>query len=327
MQKQLAIQGDELKSLNLSSDTSLFIASVMYVQGYKIFWYQPKALRYENNKFIAKGNYIKVWYEEENEELLRYELDSEEIEIDLETFAAVMIRQNPPVDINYIASTHLLSLLKNRNPDLFFINDPEALRNEVEKLVPITIAQKLQRPEIIPQTVITSDYAVVEKFLSQHKHIVLKPLYGYGGQDVIQVREGETGKILKYLMHQKDIQVIVQQFLPEIYDGDKRVIVCDGEVVGVVGRIPAKENFLTNTAAGGSLCDAELTVDERDLCEKIASELKNLGIFFAGIDLIGNFVTEINITSPSLLLAIAKTRGMNATKTFFEKLKGKLSSL
>lgn len=323
MKKQLAIQGDNLDSLNFSSDTSLFIASVMYARGYKIFWYHPKTLKYENNEVMATGHYLKVWLDEKSEDFLKYEIISDELEVALSTFHCLMVRQNPPVDMNYIASTHLLSILKDINPSIFFINDPDAVRNNVEKLLPL----KLQKQDIVPPTIISSDFTSIKKFLDKHHHIVMKPIYGYGGNDVIQVKMGEEEKIAKYLSLQKDMQVIVQKFLPEIYLGDKRVIVCDGEIVGVVGRIPAKDDFLTNTRLGGTLCKAGLTEDERQTCENCATELKKLGIFFAGIDLIGGFFTEINITSPSLLVGLFKQNGMDSVRILFDRIEKRISEL
>jgi glutathione synthase len=323
MKKQLAIQGDKLDSLHLSSDTSLFIASVMYSKGYKIFWYHPKSLKYENNRVMATGHYLKVWFDKTHEDFLKYEIISDGLEVDLSTFHCLMIRQNPPVDMHYIASTHLLSILKDINPNIFFINDPDAVRNNVEKLLPL----KLQKQNIVPPTTISSDFTSIKKFLDKHHHIVMKPIYGYGGNDVIQVQHGEDDKILKYLTLQKDMQVIVQKFLPEIYSGDKRVIVCDGEIVGVIGRMPAKDDFLTNTRLGGTLCKTDLTKEERQTCEACAIELKNLGIFFAGIDLIGGFVTEINITSPTLLVGLFKQNGMDSVKILFDKIEGKIIEL
>lgn len=323
MKKQLAIQGDDLDSLNFSSDTSLFIASVMYTRGYKIFWYHPKTLKYGNNRITCTGHYLKVWLDEKSEDFLKYEIISDELEVDLSTFSCLMIRQNPPVDMHYIASTHLLSILKDINPNIFFINDPEILRDNVEKLLPI----KLQKQHIIPPTIISCDFTSIKNFLDKHKHMVMKPIYGYGGNDVIQVRCGEEEKIKNYLSLQKDMQVIVQKFLPEIYLGDKRVIVCDGEIVGVIGRMPAKDDFLTNTRLGGKLCRADLTENEIQNCKALAIELKKLGIFFAGIDLIGDFVTEINITSPSLLVALFQQRGIGSVEILFNKIEEKIAKL
>jgi glutathione synthase len=323
MKKQLAIQGDKLDSLNLSSDTSLFIASVMYSKGYKIFWYHPKSLKYGNNRITCTGHYLKVWFNENSKDFLKYEIISDELEVDLSTFSCLMIRQNPPVDMHYIASTHLLSILKDINPNIFFINDPDAVRNNVEKLLPL----KLQKQDIVPPTIISCDFTSIKNFLDKHKHIVMKPIYGYGGNDVIQVQHGEDDKILKYLTLQKDMQVIAQKFLPEIYFGDKRVIVCDGEIVGVVGRMPARDDFLTNTRLGGTLRKAVLTEDEKQTCEACAIELKKLGIFFAGIDLIGGFVTEINITSPTLLVALFQQKGIDSVKILFDKIEGRIIEL
>ena len=327
MQKQLAIQGDNLKSLNFSSDTSLFIASGLYNKGYRVFWYSPQSLKYEQDKFIATGHYIKVFYHVNSDQILQYEIDSDEVEVNLESFACIMIRQNPPVDMHYIASTHILSLLKERSPKIFFINNPEVLRDNVEKLLPISISKKIQLNEIIPPTLISSEYDSIKRFLQIHRHIVIKPIYGYGGNDVIQVKTGEESKILEYLNQQKNMQVISQKFLQEIYDGDKRVIVCDGEVIGVVGRKAPADSFLTNSRAGGVVKKANLTLQEENMCIEVAKELKRRDIFFAGIDLIGNFITEINITSPTLLVALAQNNGIDSIQKFFNKIEANIVKL
>ncbi len=321
MKKQVAIQGDNLESLDLLSDTSLFIGSGLYDDGYKVFWYPPKSLKYNKDKFLATGHYIKVFYNQ----TIEYEVDSDKVEVNLEDFSCIMIRQNPPVDMHYIASTHILSLLRERNSKILFINNPDVVRDNVEKLLPISIAKTLQNNEIIPPTLISAEYDEIKEFLTTQQHIVIKPIYGYGGNDVIQVKSGEENKILEYLRQQKDMQVISQKFLQEVYDGCKRVITCDDEIIGTFVRKAAVDSFLTNSRAGSIIQKADLTPQQQDVCTEVAKELKRRDIFFAGIDLIGDFITEINITSPSGLVPLMQNNGMHSIKKFFDKVKGRMN--
>ena len=301
---QIAIQGDDLQSLKLTSDTSLFIATYLAAAGQRIFWYQPDTLTYLDSNFLVSGVYIECVYDDENH--LQYNITSDYLEMNLSTFSCILIRQNPPVNMQYIASTHLLSLFQSQHPQIFFMNDPAVLRNEVEKLLPITISTAINQPTIIPPTLISSNYNQIINFLNLHSQIVLKPIYGYGGQDVITLSKKDNLQLIKeYLAIQQKMPIIAQKFLSEVYHGDKRVLVCDGAIIGTVGRKPAMNNFLTNTSAGGRICGATLSQNEEIICQKVAMELKKRNIFFAGIDLIGEYITEINITSPTLLMALS----------------------
>lgn len=316
--KTIAIQGDNLKDLKMNSDTSIYIASVMTSKGYKIFWYQPKDLSYVNGRFIAVGNSIAAQYNETGHSQ-SYHIVEPQLECDLSTVACVMIRQDPPVDMHYIASSHILSLLQEEQPGIFFVNSPDVVRNYVEKFLPVSIARQHS-----PPTLVSGDFEVIKRFLHQYEQIVVKPIYGFGGKGIEKIMRGQEKKIITYLEQQKDLQVIAQKFLPEVHEGDKRVVVCDGEILEAIKRTPANESFLTNTGMGGTLSKTFLSDKERRICESIARDLKKRDIFFAGIDLIGEFVTEINITSPGLLGALHKEYGFGSVKSFFDKLSAKI---
>ncbi len=305
--KTIAIQGDKLEKLNLNVDTSLYIASQL--QNYKIFWYEPHKLSYCNGQFIATGVYIKSHFESNKLEYIKLE----EGIIDLSTVSCIMIRQDPPVNMEYIASTHILSLLSQNFPNIFFINNPDAVRNYVEKFLPIITSYTNT-----PPTLISNDLGEIKLFLSKYQKIIMKPIYDYGGHEIITIAVGEEKFVSEYLDKHPKIQVIIQKFLPEIYKGDKRIIICDGEVLGSLGRIPDQENFLTNTCMGGKIIPSDLTDEEYRTCDFIAKQLKQLGIFFAGIDMIGEFITEVNITSPGLLTSLHKEYGY--PEKFFYKL-------
>jgi glutathione synthase len=208
----------------------------------------------------------------------------------------------------------MLSLLKAKNPHIFFVNDPASLRDHVEKLLPITLDLPM------PPTIISGDYSSICAFLNEHKTIVLKSIYGFGGGDVIKVSSDDQNKVEAFLKKQNSLQVIAQKFLDEIYQGDKRVIVCDGQVLGCVGRMPAENSFLTNGRMGGNPHKATLNINELHFCTEIALKLKDKNIFLAGIDLIGSYVTEINITSPTLLVALTRHAGLDPLKKLVDKM-------
>lgn len=317
MERLIAIQGNKLCELNLKTDTSLFLASFMYRKKYRIFWYEPDDIEYSNETFLAKGCYIAPTYD--SYDGLKYIKESEDIKVDLSRFDCIMIRQNPPVNMDYITATHLLSLLQEKHEKIFFMNEPSVLRNDIEKLLPINIAQNA-----IPPTMISNNINSLIRFLNQQHRIVLKPIYGYGGNDIIQVNLGEDERICEYLHLHSNLQIIAQKFLPEVYDGDKRVIVCDGEIIGVVGRMPQTDSFITNSRAGGIPFKTELSEGDRHLCERLAKNLKSRNIFFAGIDLIGSYVTEINITSPTLLIALYQQYGSEPIEKMCRKIHEKI---
>lgn len=309
--KTIAIQGDELNSLNLKGDSSLYISSMMQLRGYKIFWYEPHNLYYSNGTISAIGHYISVLFDK-NKSLLQYTILKNNFELNLASVNCIMIRQNPPVNMHYITSSHILSILSFINPKILFINHPDVVINYGEKFLPLIVC-----PEHIPYTLISSNVNHIDSFLKLHKKCVIKPIYGYGGNDVALIENGQVDIINSALQKAENIQLIIQEFLPEIYYGDKRIIVCDGIILGALKREPAVGNFLTNTIAGGIVKPTSLSNDEELLCIKIAKALDNLRIFLAGIDMIGNYVTEINITSPGLLTAMDKIYGSHIMDNFF----------
>ena len=312
--KIIAIQGDSLKSLNLKSDSSLYMSWMMQCRGYQIFWYEPENLYYSNGQILAIGNYISVEFDQHNVESgLQYTILSSNSKLDLANVNCIMIRQDPPINMHYIASSHLLSILSSINPKIFFINHPDTVINYGEKFLPLIVC-----PDRIPKTIISSNVNDIDDFLKLYKKCVIKPIYGYGGNDILMIENGEINKIKLALQKADCMQVIVQEFLPEIYQGDKRIIVYDGRILGALGRLPKAGSFLTNTIAGGIVKPVLLSNDEKLLSIKVAKKLQTLGIFLAGIDMIGSYITEINITSPGLLTAIHKIYGDGIIKAFFD---------
>jgi glutathione synthase len=319
--KIIAIQGDKLESLKLNGDTSLYIASVMEGRGYKIFWYEQSSLTYLNGEISAIGHYISVRFHRENEgEKLQYEIVGAATKLNLATVSSILIRQNPPIDINYITSTHILSVLKNSYPHIFFINDPNVIINYGEKFLPMIVC-----PKNIPNTILSRDIDAINSFIKKYEKSIVKPIYSYGGNDIFLVQSNEINKIQSLLEKTNDLQLIVQEFLPQIYSGDKRVIVCNGKILGAMSRIAEEGNFLTNTGMGGKVSKCSLSDSEIVLCQDIADKLDKLGIFLAGIDLIGSYVTEINITSVGLITWLDILYGSESLNIFFNLIEEKIT--
>lgn len=312
--KIIAIQGDALDSLKLQGDSSLYMGAMIQCRGYQVFWYEPQNLYYSNGSISAIGSYISVEFDEHNVECtLKYTIINSNIKLDLTRVNCILIRQNPPVDMSYIASSHLLSILSYINPSIFFINHPDVIINYGEKFLPLIVC-----PENIPKTLISSNITEIQHFSKLYKKSVIKPIYGYGGHDVVMI-EGNDLETIKLCLQQADgIQLIVQEFLPEVYLGDKRIIVCNGSILGAVGRVPEEGNFLTNTIAGGMTQPISLSNDEELLCTRIAKKLHDMNIVLAGIDMIGSYITEINITSVGLLTTMHKIYGGEIMKKFFD---------
>lgn len=319
--KTIAIQGDKLDKLKLNGDTSLYIASVMGDRGYRIFWYEQRDLTYVNGEISATGYYISVKFNRQDQEKsLEYNIVGNRTKVDLSTVSSIMIRQDPPVNINYIASTHILSILSYRCPNIFFINHPNVIINYGEKFLPMIVC-----PNNIPNTIVSRDFYLISEFLNKYKRAVVKPIYGYGGNDVSLVESDQCDKIKLLLEKANDVQLIVQEFLPEIYSGDKRVIVCNGKILGAMTRKAKAGDFLTNTGMGGTISKCSLSESEVILCQSIAERLERLGIFLAGIDLIGDYVTEINITSPGLVTWLDRLYGKDYLQDFFNLIEKKLA--
>lgn len=297
MQPIAAFQMDPLEVLNSKSDSTLLLMQEAQRRGYRLFHYTPNRLAFENGCVTARGHFVTI----KDGTDVYYQLD-EAATLDLRTARIVWMRQDPPFDMAYITSTHILESLA---PDTLVLNDPAQVRNCPEKWF------VNQFPEFLPPTLITSDVAAMEDFRRRHKDIILKPLYGHGGNAVFRIREDDNNfhSLLEWMQRVSNEALIVQKFLPEVKNGDIRVVLIDGKIGGQIGRVPAVGEIRSNFRVGGSAARLDLTPRQQLICEALEQELKNRGLVFVGIDLISDYLTEINVTSPTGLRAINAAYG------------------
>jgi glutathione synthase len=303
--KIVAIQGNKLSKLNPKTDTSIFLAKEAQKIGLKLFYYEPQNLSIVKNKVIAKGNFIKFT---DNKKFYKI-LDNKFL--DLSTVKYILIRQDPPFNLEYITTTYILDNLNK----VKIINNPSAIRNISEKLYSTKFMKYL------PRTIFSSDIKQIKKFLKLNKKIIIKPIHGYSGNN-IKLLNGKLNKkeIVNYL--NKHGHIMCQKFLPLIKFGDKRVFIINGKVVGAISRVPKKGSFLSNLSKGASAKLIKLTKNELSISKIVAKDLKQNNIYFAGIDFIsGKLNGDINVTSPTGLKTFFDLSGINLAKVFWNNLK------
>ena len=303
--KIVAIQGNKLSKLNPTTDTSIFLAKEAQKIGLKLFYYEPQNLSIVKNKIIAKGNFIKFTNNKKFYKILDNKL------LDLSTVKYILIRQDPPFNLEYITTTYILDNLNK----VKIINNPSAIRNISEKLYSTRFMKYL------PRTIFSSDIKQIKKFLKLNKKIIIKPIHGYSGNN-IKLLNGKLNKkeIVNYL--NKHGHIMCQKFLPLIKFGDKRVFIINGKVVGAISRVPKKGSFLSNLSKGASAKLIKLTKKELNISKIVAKDLKQNNIYFAGIDFIsGKLNGDINVTSPTGLKTFFDLSGINLAEVFWNNLK------
>ena len=303
--KIVAIQGNKLSKLNPTTDTSIFLAKEAQKIGLKLFYYEPQNLSIVNNKVIAKGNFVKFTNNKKFYKILDNKL------LDLSTVKYILIRQDPPFNLEYITTTYILDNLNK----VKIINNPSAIRNISEKLYSTKFMKYL------PRTIFSSNIKQINRFLKLNKKIIIKPIHGYSGNN-IKLLKGKLNKkeIVNYL--NKHGHIMCQKFLPLIKFGDKRVFIINGKVVGAISRVPKKGSFLSNLSKGASAKLIKLTKKELSISKIVAKDLKQNNIYFAGIDFIsGKLNGDINVTSPTGLKTFFDLSGINLAKVFWNNLK------
>jgi len=303
--KIVAIQGNKLSKLNPTTDTSIFLAKEAQKIGLKLFYYEPQNLSIVKNKVIAKGNFIKFTDNKKFYKILDNKI------LDLSTVKYILIRQDPPFNLEYITTTYILDNLNK----VKIINNPSAIRNISEKLYSTKFMKYL------PRTIFSSDIKQIKKFLKLNKKIIIKPIHGYSGNN-IKLLNGKLNKkeIVNYL--NKHGHIMCQKFLPLIKFGDKRVFIINGKVVGAISRVPKKGSFLSNLSKGASAKLIKLTKKELSISKIVAKDLKQNNIYFAGIDFIsGKLNGDINVTSPTGLKTFFDLSGINLAEVFWNNLK------
>lgn len=292
MARIAAFQMDPLAAINPKGDSTLLLMVEAQQRGYRLFHYTPDKLAFENGRITARGHFVTV-----QDNPADHYCEEETATLDLRTADVVWMRQDPPFDMAYITATHILEALAK---DTLVLNNPAMVRNCPEKWYVNDF------PDFLPPTLITTDITAMEDFRARHKDIIIKPLYGYGGNAVFRIKEddGNFHALLEWILQTSNEALVVQKFLPEVKDGDIRVILIDGKVAGQIGRVPAVGEIRSNFRVGGSAAKMELSARQQEICAALEQPLRERGLLFVGIDLIGDYLTEINVTSPTGIRAI-----------------------
>jgi glutathione synthase len=303
--KIIAVQGNHPSKLNPKSDTSVFLANEIQSK-YKIFYYDPKDLSIINSKVIAKGFFIKFDYN--NKKFFKI-LKKQKLNLELCKF--ILIRQDPPFNLEYISTTYILDQIKHK---VKIINDPTSIRNVSEKLY----SAKYQK--FMPETIFSQNLDEIKSFFKRNKKVIVKPIHSYSGNDILLMNSYNSKTINKFI--KKHDHIMCQKFLPKISKGDKRVFIINGKVVGAISRVPKKGSFLSNMSKGAVPINIKLTKSELKISKFISKDLKKENIFFAGIDFIDQKLNgDINVTSPTGLKSYYDLSGINLAKLFWKELK------
>jgi glutathione synthase len=303
--KIIAVQGNHPSKLNPKSDTSVFLANEIQSK-YKIFYYDPKDLSIINSKVIAKGFFIKFDYN--NKKFFKIIKNQK---LNLELCKYILIRQDPPFNLEYISTTYILDQIKHK---VKIINDPTSIRNVSEKLY----SAKYQK--FMPSTIFSQNLDEIKSFFKRNKKVIVKPIHSYSGNDILLMNSFNLKTINNFI--KKHDHIMCQKFLPKISKGDKRVFIINGKVVGAISRVPKKGSFLSNMSKGAVPINIKLTKSELKISKLISKDLKKENIFFAGIDFIDQKLNgDINVTSPTGLKSYFDLSGINLAKLFWKELK------
>ena len=303
--KIVAIQGNHPSKLNPITDTSVFLGHEIQKK-YKIFYYDPKDLSVINSKVVAYGFFIKFDYLKKK----FYKIIKKQ-KLDLTKCRFILIRQDPPFNLEYISATYILDTIKDK---VKIINNPTSIRNVSEKLY----SAKYQK--FMPDTIFTQDINEIRSFFKIHKKVILKPIHSYSGNDIHLLNKFNLKHILQFIKQHDHI--MCQKYLPKISKGDKRVFLINGKVRGAISRVPKKGSFLSNMSKGAKPINIKLTNQENKISKLIAKDLKKENIYFAGIDFIDQKLNgDINVTSPTGLKTLFDLSGINLAKTFWKELK------
>ena len=304
--KIIAIQGNHPSKLNPRTDTSIFLAHEIQKKNYKIFYYDPKDLSIINFKVIAKGFFVKFDYRKK-----RFFKILKKQKLELIKCKYLLIRQDPPFNLEYICSTLILDKIKKR---VKVINDPAAIRNVSEKL----FSTKYQK--FMPDTIFSQNIDEIRKFFKKHKKVIVKPINSYSGNNIYLLTKFNLKFFQKFI--KKHNHIMCQKYLPKIKEGDKRVFLINGKVCGAISRIPKKGSFLSNLSKGAKPINIKLTNKEMKISKLISKDLKKDKIFFAGIDFIDEQLNgDINVTSPTGLKTFYDLSKINLASTFWKELK------
>ncbi len=307
MQKIIAIQANSVDLINIETDTTLQLALEAQKRSYQIYWYETKDLSLIKGKVYAKAKKV-IFFENRKKyfKILKF------VNLDLSKANYILIRQNPPFNMDYITST---LYLENIPKKVKILNNPISVRNISEKFYSSNFLK------FMPPTIFTKDLKLIKKFYKENKKIVIKPIHGYAGKDILFIDRNFNQKTIKTYI-KKIGHVMAQKFLPLVKHGDKRVFILNGKVKGAIRRVPSKGSILSNISQGGSALKTKLNKKELHISKVIAKKLKKNNIFFAGIDLISNYlIGDINVTSPTGLPQYKDLTGINLAKNYWDEVK------
>jgi glutathione synthase len=302
---------DPIESIDIEGDSTFALALEAQARGHALFHYLPQNLSLRDGRVLARAQPLQVRREADN-----FFTKGAEETLDLAGVDVVLMRQDPPFDMAYITATHVLEHI---HPQTLVVNDPVSVRNAPEKLF-VTHFDGL-----MPPTLITSNRDDITAFRAEHGDIIVKPLYGNGGAGVFHVTPGDENltALLEMFTDLYREPVIAQRYLPEVRQGDKRIILVDGQPVGAINRVPAEGEARSNMHVGGTPLKSELTPREREICAAIGPALKEQGLIFVGIDVIGNYLTEINVTSPTGIQEIDRFDGSNLSALIWDAIEAR----
>ncbi|MFN3911378.1 glutathione synthase [Hyphomonas sp.] len=315
MTLRIAIQMDPLERVNIDGDTSFALAETAQARGHELFVYSVNDLAWTGGRVTAQARPARVQRVRETPGLF-----GETVTLDLARDTdVILMRQDPPFDMGYITACHLLEEVSG---ETLVLNDPAGVRSSPEKIFPLMF------PDIMPPTLVTRNRAAIDAFRDTHHDIIVKPLYGHGGAGVFRIAPDDSNldSLLELFFSKNSEPVMVQAFLPAVADGDKRIVLIDGEPVGAINRKPKAGQVRSNLVVGGTAEATELSAADRMICERIGPELKRRGLMLTGIDVIGGRLTEVNVTSPTGLQALKRLSGIDATAKFWDVVERKLAA-
>ena len=311
---KIIVQMDPIERLNLAGDSTFALLVEAQERGYDIDIYTPHMLTLNDGLLSAEAKQIKAYHSPDRIEELNHPRS-----VLLNEYDIVLMRQDPPFDMSYITATHLLETIQDKT---LILNNPFYVRNCPEKI----FVNKYMK--YMPHTLITRNINEIIKFRDKHKKIIIKPLYGNGGANVFYSDGADRnfGSIIENFLELNNEPFIIQQFIPKVKEGDKRIILIDGEIAGAINRLPQDGEIRSNMHVGGLPAKTEITEGDAKICNAISQDLKDFGLFFAGIDIIDNLITEINVTSPTGIREILQLSGIDVAKIFWDQAEKKINN-
>ena len=311
---KIAFQMDPIEDVDINADSTFRLAEEAQNRGHDLYFYTPNDLTFNRGKVAAKVHSINL------KRKIGDHVNFGAVELlELSEFGVIWLRQDPPFDMGYITNTHLLDLVAK---ETLIVNNPFWVRNLPEKLL------VLEFPDLIPDTMISRDLEEIKEFKREFKDIIVKPLYGNGGAGVFRLKEDDKNltSLHELFFNMSSEPLIAQAFLPDVKNGDKRIILVDGSPVGAINRVPKAGEIRSNMHVGGKAEPAKLSQRDREICSAIGPTLKSKGQVFVGIDIIGDYLTEINVTSPTGIQELERFDNVNIAEMIWQAIEEKLKN-